>query len=320
MISTHDMHEQKAEMNRLQSSTNTLKATPRKVLPLKGKRLLSLSLNLPGPGALMRCAAMGATCTKLEPPSGDPMKSYQPDAYDTLHQGVKVKTLDLKTAAGLKQLETHLARSDVLLTSFRPSALKKLGLGWRELHQRHPHLNLVKIVGAPGQAAEIPGHDLTYQAEQDLVTGLNLPPSLLADMGGALMASEAVLQALLLQAMKSKSGQAPGVQLEVALSEAARWLALPRVWGLTQNRGVVGGAHAGYQVYRCKNGRVAVVALEPHFAQRLCQASGLDKSDLRTMMSPKTRAHLAAWMAGQTRAQLDNVAKQLDLPLMTLPA
>ena len=186
---------------------------------------MSLSLNLPGPGALMRCAAMGASCTKLEPPSGDPMQTYQAGAYDTMHQGVKVKTIDLKTASGLKQLESQLARSDVLLTSFRPSALKKLGLGWRELQQRHAHLNLVMIVGAPGEAAEIPGHDLTYQAEQDLVTGMHLPPSLLADMGGALMASEAVLQAVLLQALKHKSGKTAtsrGVQLEVALSEAAR--------------------------------------------------------------------------------------------------
>jgi len=307
----------KPEMTHLQSATNPLK---RPIRPLKGVRILSLSLNLPGPAALMRCVAMGATCTKLEPPTGDPMNSYEPGAYDTMHTGVKVKTLDLKTTVGRQRLEAQLARTDVLLTSFRPSALKKLGLGWRELHQRHPHLNLVKIVGAPGQAAEIPGHDLTYQAEQDLVTGLHLPPSLLADMGGALMASEAVLQAVLLQAMKSKTGKAAGVQLEVALSEAARWLALPRAWGLTQAQGAVGGAHAGYQVYACKNGRVAVAALEPHFAQRLCQACGLEKSDLRTMMKPQTREHLATWMASQTRAQLEKLAQQLDLPLMTLAA
>jgi alpha-methylacyl-CoA racemase len=47
--------------------------------------------------------------------------------------------------------------------------------------------------------AEIPGHDLTYQAEVDLVPGMTLPASLFADMGGALMASEAVLKAVLKQ-------------------------------------------------------------------------------------------------------------------------
>ena len=84
--------------------------------PLKGVRVLSLSLNLPGPAALMRCRDMGATCTKLEPPAGDPMRSYSPMIYDTLHQGVRVKTLDLKTPAGGRSLDALLSRSDVLLT------------------------------------------------------------------------------------------------------------------------------------------------------------------------------------------------------------
>ena len=68
--------------------------------PLKGIRVLSLALNLPGPAALMRCRAMGATCVKLEPPSGDPMGHYNKPAYAQLHQGVKVLAADLKTEAG----------------------------------------------------------------------------------------------------------------------------------------------------------------------------------------------------------------------------
>ena len=312
-------------MHRLQSTIKEFTTKPTKGVPspkpLKGVRVLSLSLNLPGPAALMRCRDMGATCTKLEPPAGDPMRSYSPLIYDTLHQGIRVKTLDLKTDQGLRRLDTLLAKSDVLLTSFRPSALAKMGLSWRQLQRQHPHLSLVRIVGAPGAAAEIPGHDLTYQAEQDLVTGLNLPASLMADMGGALMASEAVLQVMLLRAQKAlrHASSVRGVELEVALSESARWLALPRTWGLTQPTGAVGGAHAGYQMYACKNGRVAVAALEPHFAQRLSEASGLPQSDMRTMLKPATREHLAAWMASKTRSQLDKIANKLDLPLMTLP-
>ncbi len=312
------------KMTTLQSTALALSKRPaRAPKPLKGVRVLSLSLNLPGPAALMRCRDMGATCTKLEPPGGDPMRSYEPQAYDTLMQGIRLKTLDLKTEQGQAALHKQLAQTDVLLTSFRPSALHKLGLGWRELYCRHPHISLVQIVGAPGQGAEVAGHDLTYQAEQGLVAGLHLPASLMADMGGALMASEAVLQAALLRAqslIKHPGKPAKGVQLTVALSEAARWLALPRAWGLTAPKGAVGGAHAGYQMYACKNGRVAVAALEPHFAQRLCLASGLSKSDMRTMLLPATRAHLAAWMAGKTRSQLDKLAAAQDIPLMTLPA
>jgi crotonobetainyl-CoA:carnitine CoA-transferase CaiB-like acyl-CoA transferase len=105
--------------------------TTKPLQALKGIRVLSLCLNLPGPAALMRCRQMGATCVKLEPPAGDPMGLYQATAYKVLHEGVRVITADLKSAPGQKVLHGELAKADVLLTSFRPSALDKLGLGWK---------------------------------------------------------------------------------------------------------------------------------------------------------------------------------------------
>ena len=75
-----------------------LPSSPINGLPLSGVRILSLALNLPGPAALMRCAAMGAQCSKLEPPSAqpaaagtagvagaDPMAHYSPQAYADMH-------------------------------------------------------------------------------------------------------------------------------------------------------------------------------------------------------------------------------------------
>lgn len=274
-------------------------------LPLNGLRILSLALNLPGPAALMRCRALGATCTKLEPPTGDPMRLYSPQAYADLHVGVEVATTNLKTAEGQDELHSRLAQADVLLTSFRPAAMERLGLGWETLHARYPALSLVAIVGAPGAAADLPGHDLTYQAENDLLTGLNLPPTLYADMGGALMAMEAVLLAALAR------GTGEGQRHEVALSSAAGFLALPRAWHLTTPESVLGGAHAGYRVYACADGRVAVAALEPHFARPLCEAAGL------AHLEPKA---LAAFFKGKTRAQLDRLAADKDLPLHTMAA
>lgn len=282
-------------------------------MPLKGLRVLSLCLNLPGPAALQRCRQMGARCVKLEPPSGDPMHHYQRAAYDDLHEGVRVQTADLKTEAGQKALHQALSKTDVLLTSFRPSALAKLGLDWKKLHKLYPALSQVAIVGAAGARAEEPGHDLTYLAEHDLVTGLDLPATLYSDMGGSLLASEAVLQAVMHQQRHSK-----GVFLEVALSDAAAWLAAPRRWGLTQTTGAVGGAHAGYRVYPCKDGRVAVAALEPHFAAALCQAAGVTSSDMRSMLAPATQKAIAAFLLSQTRRQLDRLAQAQDIPLHTL--
>lgn len=289
--------------------------------PLRGIRIVSLALNLPGPAALMRCRRMGATCLKFEPPSGDPMGHYNKPAYAQLHEGVKVMTADLKTEAGQKALHRELAKADVLLTSFRPSALAKLQLGWKKLHTLYPSLSQVAIVGAPGERAEEPGHDLTYLADNGLVTGLDLPATLYADMSGSLMASEAVLQATVRRNERyTGSGDVhpKGVFLEVALSEAARYVALPRTWGLTQPTGSVGGAHAGYRIYPCKDGRVAVAALEPHFAAALCAAAGVAASDIRTMMAPATRGQIAAFLATQTRRQLDKLAAEKDIPLHTL--
>jgi len=290
--------------------------------PLRGVRVLSLALNLPGPAAFMRLKALGAICLKVEPPgpksapagtSGDPMGQYNPTAYATLHAGIKVITFDLKSDKGQAALHKELARTDVLLTSFRPSALDKLGLSWKKLHKLYPSLSVVAIVGALGARAEEPGHDLTYLAEAGLVTGLDLPATLFADMAGAVMVSEAAIQAVLVQKTSGK-----GTFQEVALADAAKWLALPRTWGLTQPTGSVGGAHAGYRVYACQDGRVAVAALEPHFAAALCQAAGVAASDIRSLFTPATHQAIATFLLSQSRQQLDALAVAKDIPLHTL--
>jgi crotonobetainyl-CoA:carnitine CoA-transferase CaiB-like acyl-CoA transferase len=289
-------------------------------LPLAGVRILSLALNLPGPAALMRCAAMGARCSKLEPPAAaagasDPMALYSPGAYGAMHEGIAVWQAQLKSEAGQAALEEALARSDVVLTSFRPAALAKLGLDWPALSARHPRLSLVRIVGSEGALADVPGHDLTYQAEAGLVQGGAMPPSLFADMAGALMASEAVLKAWLL-----RQSTGLGTLHEVGLAQAAQWLALPWHWGLTTPDGDVGGAHAGYRVYGCADGTVAVAALEPHFAARLCAAAGLPpQGDAPHMRRQATHAAIADFLRPLRCSQLDALAREHDLPLHTLP-
>ena len=303
----------------------TVAAGNAKLRPLKGIRILSLALNLPGPAALMRCRELGARCRKIEPPApadsansaagatGDPMSVYSAAAYTDLHRGIGVAAADLKTERGQRVLQQEIARADVLLTSFRPSALAKLGLGWKALHKLYPQLSQVAIVGEPGALAEVPGHDLTYLAENDLVTGLNLPATLYADMGGSLMAVEAVLQSVVHKATTGK-----GVYLEVALSNAANWLGLPRAWGLTKPGAAVGGGHAGYRVYACQDGRVAVAALEPHFAARLCEVAGVDGIKPQGMFDFQVHQAIELFFLGQSRKQLELIAKKRDIPLKTL--
>ena len=171
----------------------------------------------------------------------------------------------------------------------------------------------MQIVGASGERAEEPGHDLTYLAESGLVQGMDLPPTLYADMGGSLMASEAVLQARLQQLQTGK-----GVALTVALCDAANYLALPRTWGLTVPGAAVGGGHAGYRMYACKDGRVAVAALEPHFAAALAKEAGLASSRIQALFSKEAHAACSAFFAGKTRKELEAMGAAKDIPLYTL--
>jgi crotonobetainyl-CoA:carnitine CoA-transferase CaiB-like acyl-CoA transferase len=282
---------------------------------LRGSRLLSLALNLPGPAAVQRLHAMGARCIQVLPPSGDPMAQYSPQAQQQLGLGIWQTTLDLKSATGQRRLHALLGRVDVLLTSFRPAALRRLGLDAESLRTRYPTLCSVAIVGAPGPRADEPGHDLSYQAEAGLVPGLQMPVSLLADMAGALLASEAVLQVL---AQRQRSGS--GAHREVALTEAAHWLALPRQWGLTSEGALLGGGHAGYRIYPCLDGRVALAALELHFAAALAQLVGLGAQPMPDWGSTEAHQAVAAFMAARSCEQLEQLAAAHDLPLHTLPA
>lgn len=281
--------------------------------PLAGCRIVSLALNIPGPVALADCRRLGARCRKLEPPAGDLVRSWSPTLYADLHAGVPVQTVDLKAPRGMAALHRALARADVLLTAFRPRALERLGLGWKALQARHPQLWQVAIQGSADAArANEAGHDLTYQAEHGLVVPGHLPRTLLADMAGA----EAVVQAVLLAALGRSRGDSPR-RLVVGLADAAARMAAPQRWGLTQSGGLLGGAHAGYQVLQARDGWVALAALEPHFAQRLAALAGLGERP--AWLAAPTRNAVAAWVAGHSTAELANLAAAHDLPLVVCP-
>ncbi len=267
--------------------------------PLHGTRIVSLALNLPGPAALARLHALGAQALKIEPPAGDPMRAMCAPLYRAMHRGIARRRVDLKSEAGRDALMGELDRADLFLTSFRPSALRRLGLDPQTLAARLPRLSTVAIVGARGRAAEEPGHDLTYQASAGLIDAPRPPATLLADMCGALLAVEAALGALL---QASRVGR--GVALQVALADAAAFAAVPRSAGLTAPGELLAGALPGYAVYRCRDGLVALAALEPHFATALQQQAGA-----------LTGRALRAWCAARDTAALHALARRHDLPL-----
>src|ERR1051326_1257977 len=127
---------------------------------LQRTRIVSLALNAPGPAAAARLTKLGAEVTKVEPPEGDATSKFAPAWYAELCAGQQVLRLDLKGSAGKKQLDTLLSNADLLLASFRLSALRRLGLDWETLHARHPGLSFLGIIGHPAPDEERSGHDL----------------------------------------------------------------------------------------------------------------------------------------------------------------
>jgi crotonobetainyl-CoA:carnitine CoA-transferase CaiB-like acyl-CoA transferase len=259
-------------------------------------RLLSLAQNAPGPAAIAQLVAWGASAVKVEPPAGDPMAAHCASWYEEMHRGVEVHALDLKTEAGQTAFWHFAARTEVLLTSQRPSALTRLGLDPVSLTARLPSLRSVAIVGDTADP-ESPGHDLTYLAQTGLL-GNSMPMTLLADLLGATCAAMAVVCVL---------REPPGSHRVVGLRDSLDLLLGPIRHGLTAPGGLLGGGNPAYGIYEAREGHVAVAALEPHFRAGLYSALNLPDG-----------APLAPAFATRTAAEWEWWASEQDLPLAAL--
>lgn len=264
-------------------------------LPLAGVSVVSIALNLPGPLAAARLAELGARVTTVLPPAGDPVATLVPALFEELHRGQDVVTADLKEEAGRARLEELLAASDVFLTSSRAGALRRLGLDAAAVAARHPRVCQVDVTGYPGERADLPGHDLNYQAEAGLVAPEAMPRALVADVHGAERAVSAALASL-----HARGRDGRGRAVVVALSDAAHAMALSLRHGMTAPDALLGGASPFYTVYPARTGHVAVGAVEPHFARALLAELGIAPQEdvgarLRAAFAAETAEHWQAW-------------------------
>jgi len=271
---------------------------------LQGVKIVSLALNAPGPVAAARLTKLGATVTKVEPPAGDALHHIASAWYESLCQGQTVVRLDLKDPNGRKQLDGLLATADLLLTSFRPSALQRLGLDWESLHAQYPRLCFVGIIGYLHPQEERTGHDLTYQSDLGLLRPPEMPATLFVDLAGAERAMNMALALLLRAARKGESGCA-----WVSLYECARDLAEPVKAGLTNVGGPLGGGYPLYGFYQANDGWIAIAALEPHFAKRLLLELNLSNADRPELERIFLQRSAAAW---------ESWAAERDLPLVAV--
>jgi crotonobetainyl-CoA:carnitine CoA-transferase CaiB-like acyl-CoA transferase len=267
---------------------------------LQGLRVLDLTRLLPGPVATLRLAEMGADVLKIEPPgAGDASRVMMQSAVDEVaarpgafyrlvNRGKRETRLDLKTESGRAVLLALARDADVLVESFRPGVMDRLGLGYEALRQINPNLVYCAITGygTTGPFAGHPGHDINYLAYAGVLDQLAtregvpvLPNIQIADLlGGALSAVTQILAALW-QVARGGAGRFVDVSMTHAsyahnvVAQVA--LANDDAAALQPGGGLLNGGVPCYNLYRTRDGRwLAVGALELKFWRTLCQAIG----------------------------------------------
>ena len=316
-------------------------------LPLEGLRVLDLTRLLPGGFCSLLLADFGADVVKVEDTRLGDYVRWAPPFYEgaeptarsalflSLNRGKRSIRVDLKTEAG-KDVLLRLARdADVLLESFRPGVLDRLGVGYERLREENPRLVYCAITGygQDGPGRERSGHDLNYLGLNGIL-GLSGeadgPPvasaAQIADLGGgALMAAVGILTAL---RERDRSGEGQIVDCSMfdgSLSFLAMLAGEFLAGGPTPRRGALrlSGGIVCYRPYRCADGYVTLGALEPKFWSTFCAGVGREDLAEHAFDPPGSEAHhvLEAIFVERTREQWRAFAAEHDCclePVMDL--
>jgi CoA:oxalate CoA-transferase len=296
---------------------------PDAVSPLAGLRVLDLSELLPGPFMTQSLAELGADVLKVErPPHGDPLRRSAPALFVAVNRGKRMLQADLKSDEGRARVLALADEADVLVESYRPGVVARLGLDPATLHRRNPGLVVVSLsgYGAHGPRAQWPGHDINYLAAAG-VAGMAMKgggaPSLgvpIADLAGATYAL-AALQAALLQRTRTGRGQ----HLDVSLTDcAAHWMN-PRLAALHDNGGDAARVRRqvqqrpGYGVFRCRDDEyISIAALEDHFWQALVHTLPLPAFDAKSRYADRVPQAAAINDAIAAALVKEDMASALD--------
>ncbi|HEX6021118.1 MAG TPA: CoA transferase [Solirubrobacter sp.] len=280
---------------------------------LAGIRILDLTRLLPGGFCTLLFADFGADVIKVEDMGAGDYARADPPAFAALNRGKRSIQLDLKSDAGREAFLRLVPDADVVIESFRPGVMDRLGVGWDVLREVNPKLVYCAITGygQEGPLSARAGHDLNYLARTGVLalSGDDRPTQAsvqIADVaGGALMAAFGILAAL-----RTGKGQFVDISMaDGALSLLAMTAAQLIAGGPPPRRGelVLGGRLLCYRPYRCADGWVSIGALEPKFWAAFC--NGVGRPDLieHQFDAPGSEAHaqVEAICLQRTRAEWD---------------
>ncbi len=264
---------------------------------LKGITVLDLTRLLPGPMATRHLTDLGATIIKVQSP--DPAQAdyaktmgtaqdMDGDAtyfYRHCNAGKTDLTLDLKQAAGRAALLKLCKSADVLIESFRPGVMAKLGLSFETLQAVNPAISLVSITGygQRGAWAGAAGHDINYMALSgqlhelcNAAGDITLPNIQYGDLlGGAMTAAFATVSAVLHSKLQGRGCWMDVSMTASLLAHNVMPLFAVQATGTPPAAGkaLLNGGVPCYQTYRTQDGRqLAVGALELKFWQAFCGA------------------------------------------------
>ncbi len=313
-------------------------------LPLQGIRVLDLSRLLPGGFCSLLLADFGAEVLKVEDTGMGDYIRWSPPFYDGAHASARSALflslnrnkrsirLDLKQERGREALLALVREYDVVLESFRPGVLERLGVGYERMREQNPGLVYCAIsgYGQTGSRQGASGHDINYLGLIGLLglTGASggepvQAAGQIADLGGgALMAAFGILAALRERdGSASAPGSGEGQLVDVSMSDGAlSWLAMVAAAhfadGSLPRRGELplAGALVCYRPYECSDGWVALGALEPKFWQAWCRGVGREDLIAAQFERPGSAAHAQVqeiFMA-RSRAQWEAFAREHD--------
>ncbi len=268
-------------------------------LPLSDLKVLDLTRLLPGPYATLVLADLGARVDKVEDPDGGdyirqmpPLREEESALFYGLNRNKRSLTLDLRSPSGQAALLKLVRGYDVVIESFRPGVMHKLGLGPQALMAQNPRLIYCAIsgYGQTGPDRLKAGHDLNYLAKSGVLAfggerggAPAMPGVQMADIGGGLFGLVGILSAL---HERHRTGK--GRVLDISMTEAATaflhmHLAARLFMGeagqpLSRGTDALNGGYACYGVYRTADDRyLAVGSLEPKFFSGLLQRLGREE-------------------------------------------
>ncbi|GGE60645.1 CaiB/BaiF CoA transferase family protein [Priestia taiwanensis] len=241
---------------------------------LDGIRVLDFTQTIPGPLASRRLVEFGAEVIKVEPLSGDPARISE-TVFQVLNGSKKSVSLHLKSEQGKELARDLIKGTDIILESFRPGVMRKLGLAYEDIVHMNPSMIYVSITGY-GQRTEtkqLAGHDLNFMAISGLLSqwknaqGNPIHPTItIADLIGGTYAFEKILAALY-EREKRKRGSYLDISITAALTKMIEVNSRVKDNELS----FLHGEAVCYHLYETKDNRyVAFAALEYKFWEKFC--------------------------------------------------